>query len=165
MKGEQGKGKRRLKRLRLEAAVEHAEKERLEHQASGVVWTGVTKAALQKQAEVGKNYIDMLHPDDGLAKRIKPLLRRAETTRAKRDVEQTRLQRIRELEKWIALQAKENQVLMSELNRTRGELERIYPRLEAFERHYADEGRAKRGLMSAESNNSSDVIDFPKGRN
>jgi uncharacterized coiled-coil protein SlyX len=130
------KGKRLLKRVTLEAAVERAEKDRHAHLKSELIWTGTTKASLQRQAGIGKNYIDLLAPDDELVNRIKLLLRRAETSREKRDVEKIRLERIRQLESQLSIQARENHELMGQLNRTRSDLERMQSRISVYERHY-----------------------------
>lgn len=132
------KPKRLLKRLRLQAAVEEAEKERHEQIINGFVWIGTTKASLQKQARIGKNYIDLLDPKDDLVKRIKSVLRRPETRQVKRDVEKERLARIRELEQQLLLQARENHELIHQLNLTRSELERSKNKVAAYERQDAE---------------------------
>jgi hypothetical protein len=153
-------GKRRLKRIRLESVVAEVENEKHRQLATGLIFLGVPKATLIKRAGVGKNYIDGLEEIDPLAKRIALLLRRPKTVAAKRYLETTRLDRIREVEEQVNTQAKELASLMDDNNRLRTELSRTRESLTAFERHYEAANLPQPDLTLVES--TSEVIEFSK---
>ncbi len=97
-----------------------------------------------------------------MAKRISLLVQRPETQAAKRDVEQQRLDRIRELEAQLLFQASEKNDIIAENNRLRVDLTRIQRRVQVYERHYETEKRPPLDLQLHE--NAPEVVEFPKGK-
>ena len=155
-------GKRQLKRIRLESVVAQVEQEKQRKEVTGAIFVGVPKATLIKRAGVGKNYINDLEEGDPLAKRIAALLRRPEAVVAKQDLETIRLDRIRDVEEQVIIQARELASLTDENSRLRAELIRTRESLAVFERHYETASLPKPDLTLIET--PAEVIEFPRER-
>lgn len=152
-------GKRAIKRLRLENIVMRLEREKMEAESQGLVWKGVSKSLLVRSARVGKNYIDGLDSSDNLLKRIYKIIHNSSTRAAKRDIEYRRLEKIRELEDQLIIQARSKAELVSENNRLRVDLTRSERRILAYERHYASSRPAVPDVRTLQS--ETEIIDFP----
>ncbi|WP_371168815.1 hypothetical protein [Aliiroseovarius sp. 2305UL8-7] len=110
-------------------------------QRSGLNFKAPSKLAFQREADVGKTYINRLEKDDPLYLRFEALREKPEERVIRKNIEQERLDEIRRVKADLEVTTLEKQKLSSEISSLQLELKRVRSQLEKYEAAWHAKGQ------------------------
>ena len=104
------------KRASVEYVLEKYEGIKRDVRRSGLDFKAPSKLAFQREADVGKTYIDRLEKDDPLYLRFEALREKPDERAIRKNIAQERLHELRQLKADLLLTTSEKQELLSEIS-------------------------------------------------